>query len=113
MSKLAPGLPGAVVRTGNEIHVKDGRPELSVDITLPPETLEEYRAGYRCIACHAAQESAWPERCLEPYCRFPIKRDQARQLEIEFRGEESLWPTREDEDEDPDERRTSSGIYLP
>ena len=112
MSKLHPGIPGAVVRTGNEIYVKDGRPVRSVDITIPPETLDEYRCGYRCLACHAAQESAFPEACIEPYCRFPMKRDQMQLFESQFRGEESLWPTRED-DEDPDERRTQSGIYLP
>ena len=95
MSRISSGLPGAVVQTSNELYVKDGRTVRGVDITLPPDVFEEYKAGYRCLSCHAAQESAWPEECCEPYCRFKMKAEQPRLIEMEFQGEKDLWPNRE------------------
>lgn len=116
--KLHPGLPNAVVRQSRELYTKQGEVVSGVDITIPPELLDEYREGYRCLACHAVQRAgdgmpvAFPEACVEPYCRYPMKDEQPKRFEHQFQGHEELWP--EDRFEDIDmERRSQSGIWLP
>ena len=118
---IEPGMPGAVVRTSPELFYKRGigwyHPNI---ITVPPEIFEQYRAGWRCLACHhAPQPEAFPEHCMESYCRFEMRRDQLSYLEFEYRGEETLWPDRSDDlayQEEQYEREAfvrSTGIIVP
>lgn len=89
------GIPNAVVRPTNELYEVNGRLTRGIDMTVPPEVFEQYREGYRCIACHHfPQPEPFPEHCIEPYCRFPMRTEQSRQLEFEYRGDVDLWPTR-------------------
>lgn len=112
MSRVPAGLPNVRVTASNEIYMTSGGPVRAVQIDMTRERFEEYRQGYRCMKCHAAQESAFPERCLEWYCRFPIAEHQLGLIEFEHRGEKEPWPTaaidREQEDWQP-----RSGIWVP
>jgi hypothetical protein len=67
-------------------------------LTLTPEQFEQYRTGYRCLACHAVQETTFPEECLEPYCRYPMAKKQIEELTATHQGEVDLWPDREEEE---------------
>lgn len=89
---------------------------VAANITVTPERLEEYRQGYRCLMCHAAQESAFPERCIEWYCRYPIRKRQSGDFTLEFEGEYDPWPTHREEpepDPSPGWSTTGSGIVVP
>ena len=117
-----PGLPGAVVRPGNEVHKTEEGWVVPMNITMPPELFEQYRQGYRCPACHSVQSTAFPERCETVWrdtgerCDFPIKDKLNDWLEFEFRGEETLWPDREDalgEDREREDWVKKTGIWLP
>ena len=108
------GMPDAVVRTTDELYLTEGRLTLGSNVTVTPEIFEQYRTGYRCLACHHfPQPHAFPKECCEPYCRFPIARDQIRQLEFEDRGEIDLWPTRGEEDDERRERLAEQDVWLP
>lgn len=87
-------MPGAVVQASDELFAAGGRLVRGLHVTVTEEQFDELRAGYRCLQCYAAQEHAFPEKCVEPYCNWNLKRDQLRQLERDFAGEEDLWPTR-------------------
>jgi hypothetical protein len=105
--RIHPGVQGAVVRTSGEVYVENGERHMGLNITVTDQTLDEWKQGYRCAApphgCLAAQREAFPEKCIEPYCNFNLKRDLASWLEFAYRGEVNLWP---DQDEHPD-------IWLP
>lgn len=89
------GMPEAVVRTTDELYAINGRLARGVNITVTPEIFEQYRTGYRCLACHHfPQREAFPAECCEPYCRFGMRREQLELLAFEDRGEIDLWPTR-------------------
>lgn len=108
------GMPEAVVTTTNEVYVVNGRETWGIGITVTPEHFEQYRLGYRCIACHHfPQPEAFPDHCCEDYCRFPIKRDQLRFLEFEDRGEETLLVDDEDDVERIRHDLRGQGIWLP
>lgn len=113
--RFEPGMPEAVVRPIGEVEVVNGRPTLGLNITVTPDVLEQYRQGYRCIACHhGPQPKAFPEHCSEPYCRFPMRRDQAAELARQMRGEEDLWPDdHEDDDGERRDRLERDGFWLP
>lgn len=109
------GMPGTVIRDTNELYVLNGRLVRGANMTVTPEVFEQYRLGYRCLACfHFPQPEAFPERCCEPYCRFPMKRDQLQLLEYEHRGDVDLWPTHADEDDERRERlENDHDMWLP
>jgi hypothetical protein len=59
----------------NEVYIVNGRPTWGINMTVTTEHFEQYRLGYRCIACHHfPQPEAFPDNCCEPYCQFPMKR---------------------------------------
>lgn len=81
------GLGVAIVEPTNEIYKLNGRLVRGVNLVVDDEVFEQYRLGYRCLACHHfPQPEPMPERCCEDYCRFPMRRDQLRLLEFEDRG---------------------------
>lgn len=121
MTRIHAGLPGARVEASNELYA-DGR--LGTKITVTPETLEQFRTGYRCMWCMAAQQEPFPERCIEPYCLAPIRLKQMERFEFEFRGENDPWLERETplegEPADPEfvewawrKRARDLGVVLP
>jgi hypothetical protein len=113
MSRLHPGLPNVRVTTSAEVYMTSEGPMHGIQIDMPRERFEEYRQGYRCMKCHAAQESAFPERCLEWYCRFPIAEHQLRLIEFEHRGEKETWSTGEDDDREREGWTPRASIWVP
>lgn len=112
MARLHPGLPNVRVTTSREVYMTREGPVHAVQMDMPRERFEEYRQGYRCMRCHAAQESAFPERCLEWYCRFPIAEQQLRLIEFEHRGEKEPWPTAE-LDREQEDWTPRNGVWVP
>jgi len=112
-------MAGAIVRTSRELDPENGQLRHGVDWVLTPEQYAELRSGYRCppvpAGCGAAQETAFPEKCIEPYCNFNLKRDLVPWLERAYAGEEDPWP--EAELDDPMEQHefyaNKAGIVLP
>lgn len=116
MEDRAHGLPGAVVSPTNELYKINGRIARGYEITVPPDVFEQYRHGYRCIACqHFPQPTPFPEHCCEPYCRFPIRRDQLARLEFADRGESDRVPDPTQDDYHARRQRLldNDDIWLP
>lgn len=119
MSRVHPGLPGAVVRTATEVVADSGELRQSLNWTVSPETIQEFREGYRCAlpphGCGAAQETAFPAKCIEPYCNFNLRDNLGRWFAQVFEGEEDLWPDREQDDPLEQHRfyASKAGIVLP
>lgn len=124
MSRVSDGIPDVVFRNSNEVY---GDGTVALLATMSPERFEEYRAGYRCMRCHAAQDEAFPEVCKERYrdvphpsdcrcgvcgCGFPMRAEQLRRIEHEHKGEETLWPDRSP-DWEYEEWHARRGIWLP
>ena len=70
------------------VWLPGGRMVTAPRFTWPPEQIERFRAGYRCINCLEPQEHAWPERCS--LCRYPMRSRQAEFFAREFGGEKLL-----------------------
>ena len=118
MTRIDPGLNGAVVRPGDEAHLTEEGWVRPMKMTLSPEMFEQYRTGYRCPRCHSVQSTAFPEECETVWrdtgekCGFRIKDEILAWLDFEFRGEETLWPERA-EDEERKDWHERNGIWLP
>lgn len=122
MTRIAPGMPKAVLRPSNEVHHTSRGPEVQTQMTVPPDYFEQYRQGWRCPSCHSVQDEAFPEVCKtvwrdtgEP-CGYRIREWLPNWLRLNFQGEESLWPDRTDEIEDLRERdywTSKNGIVVP
>lgn len=117
---INPGIPEMIVEDSPEIHVINGRPVRGVNKAVPEEVFEQYRTGYRCLACdHAPQEEPFPEECVESYCKYPMKADQLHDLEVLDRGRHRYGPTPLSEVEDmfaADDERSKwerKGIWVP
>lgn len=113
--RINPGLPNAVVRTSGEVWNEGGELRMGLNITVGDDTFEEWKQGYRCAApphgCLAAQREAFPEKCIEPYCNFNLKRDLADWLRFAYQGEVELWP--EMDEGDPEREAFDRRIWLP
>lgn len=115
-------MPQAVLRPSNEVHITSRGPEVQTHMTVPPEVFEQYRQGWRCPSCHSVQDEAMPEVCKVVWrdtgerCGYRIREELPRWLALHFRGEESLWPDRQDEIEEMRARDfwvPKSGIVVP
>lgn len=104
------GLPGAIVSLSRELYHDGKALRPGMDLCLTPEQFDKLRSGYLCPppphGCLAHQREAFPEKCLEPYCNFNLKRDLSGWLERAFAGEQDPWPTRRSELEE-------QGVWLP
>lgn len=115
---MNPGLPNAVVRTSGEVWSEGGELRMGLNITVGDDTFEEWKQGYRCAApphgCLAAQKEPFPEKCIEPYCNFNLKRDLASWLGFAYRGEVELWPDRDDGyDPEREAFQARTGLWTP
>jgi hypothetical protein len=70
-----------------ERQLPDGRIMRESSLTLSPEAIEQLFQGYRCARCLEQLEEAWPEKCPNDWCAFPIRELQRQQLEIDFIGQ--------------------------
>jgi len=122
MTRIAPGLTGAVLRTSREAHVTERGPEVQTDLIIPPELFEQYRQGWRCPSCHTVQDEARPKVCKTvwrdtgEHCGFPIRDKLDEWLQLNFRGEETLWPDHTDQYAAEDEEKfwvPQNGILVP
>jgi hypothetical protein len=128
LSRISQGLPDAVVLPSNEIStLSDGRKVQGVEMHVDDEVFQQYVQGYRCIVCHAAQEEAFPERCIEGQygcCGnekgvieggYRIREFQSAEIARQYQGEKDLWPTRGNLGEELERERwkPKSGILLP
>jgi hypothetical protein len=110
------GIPNCVVQTNDELYVVNGRLARGYAITVSPDVFEQYRQGYRCMACHHfPQPEPFPDHCCEPYCRFPMKTKQLELLEFEHRGESDLVPDPTQQNIDERRRRLleNDDLWLP
>lgn len=74
--------------TSRARQLEDGRLMSESRLTLSPEWMGELFHGYRCAACLERQIEAFPEVCRAPWCNFPIRDEQRRQLRMDFVGEQ-------------------------
>lgn len=112
---IEPGMPEAVLRESDEVfQLADGRVARGNEIVMTEDQFEQIRQGYRCIAClHAPQPQPFPQHCVEPYCRFPMRDQQADELARQMRGRTDLWPNRGGGDPERERWQPSSGIWVP
>jgi hypothetical protein len=71
------------------LQLPDGRVFVDNEFTISPEQADRMWAGYMCAHCLEPLIEAYPEAC--PLCGFPVRDQQRRQLEQDFKGED---PTR-------------------
>ena len=122
MTRIDPGLKGAVLRNTSTVHMTPTGPEAQVNITMPPELYEQYKQGWRCPSCHTVQDEQRPKVCKTVWkdtgerCGFPILERLGDWLAVNDRGEDELWPDFTDQDADEDERAAftkRTGIWVP
>lgn len=118
MTRIEPGIPNMVVLTSDEVKQDtDGRWYRMNEYVVPPEIVEQFRQGYRCMDCLAVQSQPFPEVCEERYrdgggCGYRMREYQPERFLREFGGERELWPDDEvDREREAYERRT--GLLLP
>lgn len=70
------------------IWLPGGRTLGEFEITWPPEVVERFRAGYKCVNCMEPQEAAWPEHCS--LCGYPMRSEQAAFFAREYGGERQI-----------------------
>lgn len=117
MTRIDPGIPNMVVLTGDRAYRdKDGDWRVENDLVVPPEVVEQFRQGYRCMECLAVQSTAFPDVCEEVYkdgggCGYRIRTEQPARFARDFGGDTELWPELERDVER--ERYEARGIALP
>lgn len=71
------GLKSPTIRLSRELYREGDDMRVGMEVILSPEDFEAFRQGYLCPppphGCLARQESAFPEKCIEPYCNCNIK----------------------------------------
>ena len=103
------GMPDAVVQAAGELRPINGELRLGLNINVTDEVFEQYRLGYRCLACHHfPQPRPFPDNCVEDYCRFEMKRRQLELLAFEHRGDADLNEERRRRQQIEDQ-----GLWLP
>ena len=74
-------------------RLPDGRVMAESRLTISREWMQQIIEGYRCAACleDVTKLGAFPKAC--PLCGFPMRENQARQIEQDFVGEHPVGPT--------------------
>ena len=128
MTRIKPGIPEMVVLTSDRVtRDDDGQGRIENDLVVPPQIVEQFRQGYRCMECLAVQSQPFPEYCEEVFkdrphpepckcgmcgCFYPIRAEQPARFARDFAGEGELWPDLEaDREREQFQRRT--GIVIP
>lgn len=107
-------MPAAKIRPAATVRRwRDGRMMSDVTMELPPEYIEQMREGYRCAKCfHGPQPEPFPEQCVEPYCRFPMKERQMDLFAYLYKGD-STPPEPEEPDYEREAYEEGSPLLLP
>lgn len=95
---------------------QDGDLRMENDLVVPPQIVEQFRQGYRCMECLAVQSQPFPAVCEEVYrdgggCGYPIRLEQPDRFARDFEGVTDLFPA--PPEEDVERRAWESGIVLP
>jgi len=74
-------------------RLPDGRLMAESRLTISRAWMQQIIEGYRCAACleDVTRLGAFPKAC--PLCGFPMRENQARQIEQDFVGEHPVGPT--------------------
>lgn len=86
------------------------------DIIISDEMFAKARAGYLCIKCWGPQEVAFPKKCREPFCQYPMKDRQSMDIMSMYAGVSKTpdWAYDQNElDERAKEHYQRKGIWLP
>ena len=79
MTRIHPGLPGVTVRPSNELFTdEEGNLHLGIHLTVTAEIFEQYRTGYRCLACPIASPPTTPRPRSAPMLSAPSRRRTPR-----------------------------------
>lgn len=118
MTRIQPGIPQMVVLTSDRAtQDADGTWRRENDFVVPPETIEQFRQGYRCMECLAVQSQPFPAACEEVYkdgggCGYPIRTEQPERFARDFEGVTDLFPEPAPRDVER-ERYEARGLWLP
>lgn len=87
------GIYGVKHDQSHVYRTRDGRVQAGVNWILSADRIEKVRQGYSCINCtedfiENGLPTAWPEHC--PVCGFPVRAEQAAQLERDIRADEHV-----------------------
>lgn len=82
--------PVDIVDQPDEIIVEGDVKSRSYNVKWPAEMVERIRVGRVCLKCFEPQEESFPERCANPVCGYPIRKDQVFDFGLEFQGEEQF-----------------------
>ena len=102
MARPKPGFPpGTIFENSNRVYRdSEGRLMVAAEVITDRDTVEQYRQGYRCLACHGIQDEPFPEVCKVKdvkggswACGYRMRGDQARRFEAEYGGEGYWGPT--------------------
>lgn len=104
-----------VITEPNDFVVQIGDREVrDEDVIISEEMFEQIRQGYMCIKCFQPFESAFPEECTMPVCKFPVRREQSFELLRMYAGHDAeVGCDPFERDDDPEERAREKGIWLP
>lgn len=113
---IEPGMGEVIVEAAQELWTINGVRRLGTNLLVNPEIVEQYRTGWRCLRCHAPQEEAFPEICIEgshpdKICSYPIRRDQLRHFEKDYQGER--YCPADDYDDEREDWVRKNGILVP
>lgn len=78
------------VDTDSFTRLPDGRAVEATVFGLTEEQVGKIRAGYVCIKCLEAHDTAFPDQCL--VCRFPMRMRQTEEFAKTYRGEIKFGP---------------------
>lgn len=118
MTRINPGIPNMVVLTSDRATVdKDGDIRFENDYVVPPEIVEQFRQGYRCMECLAVQSQPFPEVCEEVYkdgggCGYRIRFEQPDRFARDFEGVVELFPDLEPVDVER-QKYERTGLWTP
>ena len=80
--------PVEIVDDPHEIIVEGDQESRAYNTKWPVEVVDKIRHGYQCLKCWEPQSEPFPAECGNPVCRYPMRKQQALDFELEFRGEE-------------------------
>lgn len=113
MPRIEPGMGKVIAEPAHEVWTVNGRRTWGTNLVVGPEIVEQFRQGWRCLRCYGPQEEAFPDECVEPFCNYKIKDDQLRHFASDFQGEKHYGPSPDEFDDEQEDWKPASGIWVP